>query len=196
METTRYRPGFVDEVAELASLDDDIRERIEEVAEKTGFIPNVFLKLALRPGEFRAFMAYHDALMAKESGLSKTEREMIVVVTSAANSCMYCVVAHGAILRIHSKNPALSDQVATNYRLADLSPRQKAICAFALKVASGAHLIDEEDYGALHDIGLSDEEIWDTGAIAAFFALSNRMAGFTQMMPNPEFYSMARTKRT
>ncbi len=195
MEATRYRPGFVDVVADLSSLDPDIKETIEAVAAKSGFVPNVFVKLALRPDEFRAFMAYHDTLMVKNSGLTRAEREMIVVVTSAANNCVYCVVAHGAILRIYSKNPRLSDQLATNYLLAELTTRQKAICAFAIKVATEAHAIDETDYALVHEAGLSDDEIWDVGAIAAFFALSNRMAGLTQMLPNDEFYAMGRAPR-
>ena len=195
MEATRYRPGFVDVVADLSSLDPDIKETIEAVAAKSGFVPNVFVKLALRPDEFRAFMAYHDTLMVKNSGLTRAEREMIVVVTSAANNCVYCVVAHGAILRIYSKNPRLSDQLATNYLLAELTTRQKAFCAFAIKVATEAHAIDETDYALVHEAGLSDDEIWDVGAIAAFFALSNRMAGLTQMLPNDEFYAMGRAPR-
>ncbi|MDA8373625.1 MAG: peroxidase-related enzyme [Actinomycetota bacterium] len=192
MPKNTYHPAFLDAMAELDSLEPDIRAQIEEVAAKTGFIPNVFLKLALRPAEFRAFFAYYDALMVKESGLTKAEREMIVVVTSAANNCLYCVVAHGAILRIYSKNPRLSDQVATNYLMAELSPRQRAICDFALKVSARAHSLSDDDYAALHEVGLSDDDIWDVGAITAFFGLSNRMAGLTGMTPNPEFYSMAR----
>ena len=195
MELESYRPYFLDTKADTTTLEPDISARIEEVRAKSGFVPNVFMTLALRPNEFRAFFAYHDALMAKVSGLSKAEREMIVVVTSAANDCMYCVVAHGAILRIHSKNPRLSDQIATNYRLAELSERETAICSFALKVASSAHAIDGVDYALLHNHGLSDDDIWDVGAIAAFFALSNRLAGFTQMVPNQEFYLMGRVPR-
>ncbi|MDA8208536.1 MAG: peroxidase-related enzyme [Actinomycetota bacterium] len=192
MPESTYHPAFLDAMADLDSLEPDIRAQIEEVGAKTGFVPNVFLKLALRPAEFRAFFAYYDALMVKESGLTKAEREMIVVVTSAANNCLYCVVAHGAILRIYSKNPRLSDQLATNYLMAELSPRQRAICDFALKVALRAHTLGDEDYAPLHEIGLSDDDIWDVGAIAAFFGLSNRMAGLTGMAPNPEFYAMAR----
>ncbi len=192
MPKSAYHPAFVDAMADLESLEPDIRSQIEAVGAKTGFVPNVFLKLALRPAEFRAFFGYYDALMTKESGLTKAEREMIVVVTSAANHCLYCVIAHGALFRIYSKNPSLADQVATNYLMAELSARQRAICDFALKVALEAHAVGDEDFGPLHEIGLSDDDIWDVGAIAAFFALSNRMAGFTGMAPNPEFYSMAR----
>jgi uncharacterized peroxidase-related enzyme len=179
-------------VPALADLPDDIRTRIEAVAEKSGFIPNVFLVLAHRPEEFRAFMAYHDALMEKDSGLSKGERELIVVATSATNDCQYCVVAHGAIARIRMKNPLIADQVAINYRKADLSDRQKAMVAFALKVATDSAAVADADLEALRAHGFADEDIWDIGAIAAFFALSNRMANLTAMRPNAEFYGMAR----
>ena len=166
-----------------------------EVQEKAGFIPNVFLTLAHRPDEFRAFFAYHDALMLKEGGLSKAEREMIVVATSGANDCLYCIVAHGAILRIYAKNPLVADQVAVNYRKADITPRQKAMLAFALKVARQSVEIVDEDFAALREHGFSDEDIWDIGAIAAFFALSNRMANMIAMRPNDEFHLLGRTPR-
>jgi len=182
-------------IPDLESLPEDIRQRIFAVQEKSGFVPNVFLVLAHRPDEFRAFFAYHDALMEKASGLSKGEREMIVVATSGLNECLYCVVAHGAILRIREKNPLLADQVATNYRKADITPRQRAMLDFAVKVSRQAHEIDEADYNALHQHGFSDEDIWDIGAIAAFFALSNRMANLTAMRPNEQFYLLGRVER-
>jgi uncharacterized peroxidase-related enzyme len=183
-------------VPSLAELPEDIRARILEVQEKAGFVPNVFVTLAHRPDEFRAFFAYHDALMLKEGALSKAEREMIVVATSGANDCLYCVVAHGAILRIYSKNPLLADQVAVNYRKADLSPRQRAMLAFAIKVASDSAAIDDADFDALRAHGFADEDIWDIGAIAAFFALSNRMANMISMRPNDEFYLLGRPPRS
>ena len=183
-------------VPSLAELPEDIRARILEVQEKAGFVPNVFVTLAHRPDEFRAFFAYHDALMLKEGALSKAEREMIVVATSGANDCLYCVVAHGAILRIYSKNPLLADQVAVNYRKADLSPRQRAMLAFAIKVASDSAAIDDADFDALRAHGFADEDIWDIGAIAAFFALSNRMANMISMRPNDEFYLLGRAPRS
>jgi uncharacterized peroxidase-related enzyme len=176
----------------LDTLPDDIRTRLEAVQEKSGFIPNVFLTLAYRPEEFRAFFAYHDALMDKEGGLTKAEREMIVVATSAANSCQYCVIAHGAILRIRAKNPLVADQIAVNYRKADITPRQKAMLDFAMKVALEAHVVSDADFAALAAHGFSDDDIWDIAAIAAFFALSNRMANVTGMRPNDEFYLMDR----
>ena len=180
----------------LPDLPEDIRARILEVQEKAGFIPNVFLALARRPAEWRAFFAYHDALMLKEDGhLSKGEREMIVTATSAANECLYCVVAHGAILRIYEKKPLLADQVAVNYRKADISPRQKAILDFAMKVCLRSHEIDDTDFAALQAHGLDDEDAWDIAAITAFFGLSNRMASFSGMMPNPEFYLMGRVPK-
>jgi uncharacterized peroxidase-related enzyme len=180
---------------DLASLPDDLREKILAVQEKSGFVPNVFLKLARRPDECRAFFAYHDALMLRENGLSKGEKEMIVVATSAANDCLYCVVAHGALLRIFEKAPLLSDQLATNWRKAALSPRQRAMIAFAMKVATASGALEEADFAALREQGFSDEDAWDIGAIAAFFALSNRMANLSGMMPNPEFYLMGRVPR-
>lgn len=179
-------------VAQLETLPEDVRARISEVQEKAGFIPNVFLALAHRPAEFRAFFDYHDALMLKDSGLSKAEREMIVVATSAANDCHYCVIAHGAILRIYAKNPLIADQVAVNYRKADITPRQRAMLDFAVKMAVRAQEIEEADREQLREHGFSDEDIWDIGAIAAFFALSNRMAHLTDMRPNDEFYTMGR----
>jgi len=179
-------------VPRLEDMPQDIRERILTVQEKSGFIPNVFLALARRPEEFRAFFSYHDTLMEKDSGLSKAEREMIVVATSGANQCHYCVVAHGAILRIRAKNPLIADQVAINYRKADLTPRQRAMLDFAMKVALDARNIADEDFDALRAQEFSDEDIWDIAAIAAFFALSNRMANFTNMRPNDEFYLLGR----
>jgi uncharacterized peroxidase-related enzyme len=179
----------------IDKLPDDIRTRLLAVQEKSGFIPNVFLALAYRPDEFRAFFAYHDALMEKDGGLTKAEREMIVVATSAANNCEYCVIAHGAILRIRAKNPLIADQIAINYRKADITPRQRAMLDFALKVALEGHLISEADFAALAGRGFSDDDIWDIGAIAALFALSNRMAHLTGMRANPEFYLMGRVPK-
>ena len=182
----------------VPSLDDlapDMKARILEVQEKSGFVPNVFLALAHRPDEFRAFFAYHDALMLKPSGLTKGDREMIVVATSGANDCVYCVVAHGAILRVYEKNPHLAEQVATNYRKADITPRQRAMLAFAMKVALASGTIEDSDFEALRPHGFSDEDIWDIGAIAAFFALSNRMANMIGMRPNEEFYLLGRLPR-
>jgi len=177
----------------LEELPDDVRARILAVQEKAGFVPNVFMVLARRPDEFRAFFAYHDALMVKEGGgLSKGEREMIVVATSAANDCNYCVVAHGALVRVYEKQPLLADQVATNYRTADISPRQRAMLDFAMKVSTEAHLVSEADFAAVAGHGFSDEDIWDIAAISAFFALSNRIANVTGMRPNDEFYLMGR----
>jgi uncharacterized peroxidase-related enzyme len=183
-------------MAELADLPDDIRQSILDVQEKAGFVPNVFLALARRPAEWRAFFAYHDALMLKEDGsLTKGDREMIVTATSAANQCLYCVVAHGALLRIYEKKPLVADQVAVNWRKADITPRQRAMLAFAMKVCNSAHRIDEDDFPALHAHGFSDEDIWDIAAITAFFGLSNRMANFAGMQPNPEFFLMGRVPR-
>lgn len=176
----------------LDALPDDIRTRLLAVQEKSGFVPNVFLTLAYRPDEFRAFFAYHDALMEKDGGLTKAEREMIVVATSAANQCQYCVIAHGAILRIRAKNPLIADQIATNYRRADITPRQKAMLDFAMKVSADAQRTSEEDFAALAPHGFSDDDIWDIAAISAFFALSNRLANVTGMRPNDEFYLMGR----
>jgi uncharacterized peroxidase-related enzyme len=179
-------------VPEVADLPEDVRGRILAVQEKAGFVPNVFLVLAHRPEEFRAFFAYHDALMEKDGGLSKAEREMIVVATSAANQCLYCVVAHGAILRIRAKNAQLADQVATDYRKADITPRQVTMLDFALRVALEPHLVADDDFARLRAAGFSDADIWDIGAIAALFALSNRMAHLTAMRPNDEFFLMGR----
>jgi uncharacterized peroxidase-related enzyme len=180
---------------ELADLPPDIRERIAAVQEKSGFVPNVFLALARRPEEFRAFFAYHDALMEKPGSLSKAEREMIVVATSGVNQCQYCVVAHGAILRIRAKNPLIADQVAINHRKADLKPRQKAMLDFAVKVAERSHAIDDADYEALKHHGFSDDDAWDIAAIAAMFAMSNRLANAFSIRPNDEFYVMGRERR-
>lgn len=182
-------------VPRLEDLPEDIRERIVEVQEKAGFVPNVFATLAHRPDEFRAFFAYHDALMLREGGLSKAEREMIVVATSAVNHCQYCVVAHGALVRVYSKQPLLADQVAVNYLKADISERQRAMLDFAVKVAAESHRVDDADFERLRAHGFDDEDIWDVGAIAAFFALSNRMANLIGMRPNEEFYLMARVPR-
>ena len=179
-------------VPELNALPADIREQILEVQEKTGFVPNVFLVLAHRPDEFRAFFAYYKSLMMKEGGLSKAEREMIVVATSARNQCLYCVVSHGALLRIFSKQPLLADQVAINYQHAPLSDRQRAMLDFAVKLATDSASVDDRDFTVLRAQGFDDEVIWDIGAITALFALSNRMANLTGMRPNDEFYSMGR----
>ncbi|WP_295552372.1 peroxidase-related enzyme [Limnohabitans sp. Rim8] len=185
---------------EIKDLPDDIQAKVLEVQEKAGFVPNVFLAFARRPAEWRAFFAYHDALMVpesvgRESGLSKGDREMIVTTTSAANHCLYCVVAHGAILRIYEKKTLVADQVAINHRKADISPRQRAMLNFALKVCNQSHEVDEADFAALHAHGFNDEDIWDIAAITAFFGLSNRMASFSGMMPNPEFYLMGRAPK-
>ena len=185
---------------DLNTLPDDIRQRILDVQEKAGFVPNVFLAFARRPAEWRAFFAYHDALMTpetvgRESGLTKGEREMIVTATSAINRCLYCVVAHGAILRIYEKKPLVADQVAINHRKADISPRQRAMLDFAMKVCTDSDKVDDADFEALHAHGFSDEDAWDITAITAFFGLSNRMASVTGMMPNPEFYLMGRVPK-
>ena len=192
--TTRYP------APEINDLPDDIKAKVLEVQEKAGFVPNVFLAFARRPAEWRAFFAYHDALMVpesvgRESGLTKGEREMIVTTTSAANHCLYCVVAHGAILRIYEKKPLVADQVAINHRKADISPRQRAMLDFALKVCNHSDQVEEADFAALHAHGFNDEDIWDIAAITAFFGLSNRMASFSGMMPNPEFYLMGRAPK-
>ncbi|MCF3972842.1 peroxidase-related enzyme [Paracoccus salsus] len=179
-------------VPDLASLPDDIRQAIEAVAEKSGFVPNVFLALAHRPAEFRAFFAYHDALMDKDAGLSKAERELIVVATSGLNQCQYCVVAHGAILRIRARNPLIADQVAVNWRKADLSGRERAMLAYAEKVALNAQQIDDSDHDALHKAGFTPDEVWDIGAIAAFFGMSNRLVNAGDIRPNDEFYLLGR----
>ncbi len=181
---------------ELKNLPEDVRARILAVQDKTGFVPNVFLVLAHRPEEFRAFFAYHDALMEKEGGLTKAQREMIVVATSAANHCQYCVVAHGAVLRVRAKNALVADQVAINYRKADIPPREKAMLDFAMKVALESYKLADADLEALRRHGFTDEDAWDIAAIVAFFALSNRMADFTAMRPNDEFYLMGRLPKT
>lgn len=182
-------------VPSLDALPEDIRTRILAVQEKSGFVPNVFLALAHRPDEFRAFFAYNDALMEKDGGLTKAEREMIVVATSSANQCHYCVVAHGAILRIRAKNPLIADQIANNFRKADITPRQKAMLDFALKVCDRAYETSEDNFSELRKHGFSDDDIWDIASIAAFFALSNRIASVTNMRPNDEFYMMGRVPR-
>jgi len=179
-------------IPELDTLPEDIRGRIVAVHEKAGFIPNVFLAWAHRPDEFRAFFAYHDALLEKEGGLTKAEREMIVVATSSLNHCHYCVIAHGAILRIRAKNPLLADQIAINYLNADLTPRQRAMLDFAVKVAERSHQVCEEDFAVLREHGMSDEDVWDIGSITALFALSNRVANLMALQPNAEFYTMGR----
>ena len=181
-------------VPKLEDLPEDIRARILAVQEKSGFIPNVFLMLAYRPDEFRAFMAYHDALMDKPGGLSKAEREMIVVATSGANNCLYCVVAHGAILRVRAKNAIIADQLATNYRKADITPRQMAMLDLAMKVALRSAEVGEADLAAAREVGWNDADIWDIGAIAAFFAMSNRLANLSSMRPNEEFHLMGRVE--
>ena len=179
-------------VPELKDMPEDIRARILAVQEKSGFIPNVFLTLAHRPDEFRAFFAYHDALMDKPGNLTKAEREMIVVATSGANQCQYCVIAHGAILRIRAKNPLIADQVATNYRKADITERQKAMLDFAMKVSQSAHLVGEGDFDVLKAHGFSEDDAWDIAGISAFFGMSNRLANVTSMRPNAEFYALGR----
>ncbi len=190
MQISRYP------VPELKDLPEDMRARILDVQAKSGFVPNVFLALAHRPAEWRAFMAYHDALLVKDTGsLSKGEREMIIVTTSAVNQCLYCVVAHGAILRIYEKKPLVADQVAVNHRKADITPRQRAMLDFAMKVCTASHSVDDADFTALHAHGFSDDDIWDIAAITAFFGLSNRMANFSAMRPNDEFYLMGRVPR-
>ena len=194
MTTNRYP------VPELKDVPEDIRQKILEVQEKAGFVPNVFLAFARRPAEWRAFFAHHDALMVpesvgRESGLTKGDREMIVTTTSAANNCLYCVVAHGAILRIYEKKPLVADQVAINYRKAEITPRQKAMLDFAMKVCQHSDEINDADFAALHAQGFNDEDAWDIAAITAFFGLSNRMASFSGMMPNPEFYLMGRVPK-
>ena len=179
-------------VPRLEDVPADIREKIEEVQDKAGFVPNVFLALAHRPDEWRAFFAYYEALMERDSGLSKAEREMIVVATSAANQCQYCVIAHGAILRVRAKNPLLADQVAVNYRKADITPRERAMLEFAMKVATRAHEIGDADFDALAAEGLDAEDAWDIAAVAAFFGMSNRMANVMNTRPNDEFYTLGR----
>ncbi len=184
-------------VPELADLPEDMRSRILDVQAKAGFVPNVFLALAHRPAEWRAFMAYHDALLLKDTGtLTKGDREMIIVATSAANQCLYCVVAHGAILRVYEKKPLVADQVAVNYRKADITPRQRAMLDFAMKTCNASHTIEDADFAALRAHGFSDDDAWDIGAITAFFGLSNRLANLSGMRPNDEFFLMGRVPRT
>jgi uncharacterized peroxidase-related enzyme len=183
-------------VPAIADLPEDLRTRVLEVQDKAGFVPNVFLALAHRPAEMRAFLAYHDALLLKETGsLTKGEREMIIVATSGANHCLYCVVAHGAILRVYEKKPLIADQIAVNHRKADITPRQHAMLDFAMKVCNASHEIDDADYAALREHGFDDEDIWDIGAITAFFGLSNRVANMIGMRPNDEFYLMGRVPK-
>lgn len=185
-EISRFR------VASLDELPDDLRNRIEPIAERTGFVPNVFLGMTHRPDELRAFMDFHDALMERDSGLSKAEREMIVVATSAANDCLYCVVAHGAILRIRAKDGEIADRIATNWRSAPISERQRAMLAFAVKLARTPEAVTEEDFTQLRSHGFDDEDIWDIGSVTALFALSNRIAHLADLQPNPEFFSLGR----
>ena len=182
-------------VPELGTLPADVRERILEVQAKAGFVPNVFLALARRPDEFRAFFAYHDAVLLRDSGLTKGEKEMVIVATSGANQCLYCVVAHGALLRIYEKNPLVADQVAINYRKADITPRQRAMLDFALKVCTDSASVGDADFAALRAHGFSDDDAWDIAAITGLFGLSNRMANVTAMRPNDEFYLMGRVPR-
>ena len=191
MTTTPRHP-----LPDLNTLPEDIRAKILEVQEKSGFVPNVFLAFARRPAEWRAFFAYHDALMLREgSSLTKGEREMIITTTSAANQCLYCVVAHGAILRIYEKKPMVADQVAVNYRKADITPRQRAMLDFAMQVCKESHTVEDADFTALYAHGFDDEDIWDIAGITAFFGLSNRMANVASMMPNPEFYMLGRVPK-
>jgi uncharacterized peroxidase-related enzyme len=183
-------------VPKLDALPEDIRARIVAVQDKAGFVPNVFMKLAQRPDEFRAFFAYHDALMEKDTGLTKAEREMIVIATSAVNQCLYCVIAHGAVLRIRAKQPLLADQIAVNYRKAAITARQRAMLDFAVKVTTESHHVTEQDFAILEQHGLNNDEIWDIAAISAFFGLSNRIANVINMLPNDEFYLMGRLPRS
>jgi uncharacterized peroxidase-related enzyme len=183
-------------VPALENLPEDIRQKIVEVQTKAGFVPNVFLTFAHRPDEFRAFFAYHDALLLRDSGLSKGEKEMIIVATSGANGCLYCVIAHGAILRIYEKAPMIADQLATNYLKADITPRQKAMLGFAMKVCNASYALVDDDFAALHAHGFTDEDAWDIAGITALFGLSNRMANFTSMRPNDEFYLMGRVPKS
>lgn len=189
---TEQTPISCFSIPEVTTLPEDIRERLQTVEQKAGFVPNVMRVLSRRPAEFRAFMTYHDALMEGESGLTKAEREMIVVATSGANHCQYCVVAHGAILRIRAKNALIADQVATNYRQADITPRQRAMLDYAMKVSQRSAEVTEADRDAAKAAGLSDEDLWDIASISAFFAMSNRLASATEMRPNEEFFSMGR----
>lgn len=182
-------------VPEFSELEDDIQQMLQDVQQKAGFIPNVFITLAHRPDELRAFFAYHEAVMSRPSGLSKAEKEMIVVATSAENNCLYCVIAHGAILRIYENRPLIADQIAINYRKADITARQRAMLDFAVKLAHHSSQITEDDFEKLYIHGWSDEDIWDMGAITALFGLSNRMANLISMQPNEEFFTMGRVAR-
>ena len=182
-------------VAAVEDLPDDLRERILDIQERSGFVPNVFLGLAHRPAELRAFLAYHDALMERDSGLSKAEREMVVVATSAARDCTYCVVAHGAILRIRAKDPLIADHLATNWRAAPVTPRQRALLAYAVKLSTTPELVEDDDLAQLRAVGLSDDDIWDVGAVTAFFAMSNRLAHAMALVPNEQFHLMGRLPR-
>jgi uncharacterized peroxidase-related enzyme len=192
---TPARPISRFPVPALEGLPDDVRQKILEVQEKAGFVPNVFLAFAHRPAEFRAFFAYHDALLLRDSGLTKGDKEMIIVATSGINRCLYCVVAHGALLRIYEKNPLVADQVAVNHRKADITPRQRAMLDFAVKVTSESHLVGDADFAALREHGFSDDDAWDIAGIAALFGLSNRIANVSSMRPNDEFYLMGRVPR-
>ena len=194
-KATAARPISRFPVPTLESLPDDVRQKILAVQEKAGFVPNVFLAFAHRPDEFRAFFAYHDALLLRESGLTKGDKEMIIVATSGINRCLYCVVAHGALLRIYEKNPLVADQVAVNHRKADITPRQRAMLDFAVKVTSESHLVGDADFAALREHGFSDDDAWDIAGIAALFGLSNRIANVSSMRPNDEFYLMGRVPR-
>lgn len=191
-ENNQTKPISRYPIIDVADMPDDLRTRVLEVQEKAGFVPNIFVALAHRPDELRAFMAYHDALMEKDEGLTIAEREMIVVATSNANECQYCVIAHGAILRIRARDPLIADQVAINYRKADITERQKAMLDFALKVSQYAQGVDDDDYEMLHAHGFTDDDIWDIGAIAGFFGMSNRIVNMASIRPNAEFYTMGR----
>ncbi len=196
MTTTGARAVSRFRLADVDGLPDDLRERIQAIGERTGFVPNVFLGLAHRPDELRAFLAYHDAVMDREGGLSKAEREMVVVATSAARSCTYCVVAHGAVLRVRAKDPRISDYLATDHRQAPVTPRQAALLAYAVKLSSTPELVEDEDLQVLREHGLSDDDIWDVGAVTAFFAMSNRLAHAMALVPNEEFHLMGRVPRS
>ena len=195
-EPVPTRPTSRFPMTEVADLPEDLRERILQVQEKTGFVPNVFLALAHRPDELRAFLAYHDAVMERESGLSKAEREMVVVATSAARDCTYCVVAHGAVLRVRARDPLIADHVATNYRQAPVSPRMAAVLAYAVKLSTTPERVEDADLDALRAHGLSDDDVWDVGAVTAFFAMSNRLAHMMALVPNEQFHLMGRLPRT
>ena len=182
-------------LADVAGLPDDLRARVLDIAERTGFVPNVFLGLAHRPEELRAFLAYHDAVMEREGGLSKAEREMVVVATSAARDCTYCVVAHGAILRVRTKDPRIADHLATNYRAAPVTPRQRALLDYAVLLSTTPELVGDADLDRLRAHGLSDDDIWDVGAVTAFFSMSNRLAHAMALVPNEQFHLLGRVPR-